>query len=305
MTDVYSNSSLNFAAADSPDGETGCFFDDRRELSLNWQVTFPHNGPGLPAGTPNMHTWTCTPTSRRAVIEQSQLASRAWTLQERLLPPRTLYFGLDQIAWECREGNVYEAFPDEFNICGLDLSPGNLFILPEQANFPNYKRQFFYWSDIVNNYSERNLTFSRDKLVAISGLVRILAPMYGMDYVAGLWVKELFISLNWYKKSSNLSAARDVTTIYRAPSWSWASVDGSVCYLWRHYSLIEGGRGTRNEDRERSPLTKVLGTSSLLKTSAMFYLLCFTILYGHIFSRDARLTSICRSRYNLSRGSIW
>lgn len=33
---------------------------------------------------------------------ETHLAGRAWTLQERLLPPRTIYFGANGVFWECR-----------------------------------------------------------------------------------------------------------------------------------------------------------------------------------------------------------
>ena len=37
--------------------------------------------------------------------------TRAWVVQERLLAPRTLHFGRDQLFWECRTFEACESFP--------------------------------------------------------------------------------------------------------------------------------------------------------------------------------------------------
>ena len=44
----------------------------------------------------------------------SPLGGRGWALQERLLAPRTLHFGREQLFWECRgcrrpEGHAYRS----------------------------------------------------------------------------------------------------------------------------------------------------------------------------------------------------
>ena len=93
---VYSNSSLNIAAADSPNGDIGCFFDKRSDFPNPWKVTFPQAGPVLKAkrdwGTKERtrhFTWNCVNRTSTAVIEDSHMATRAWTFQERLMSPRT------------------------------------------------------------------------------------------------------------------------------------------------------------------------------------------------------------------------
>jgi hypothetical protein len=279
MTDVYSNSSLNLAAADSPDGDTGCFFDDRPDYPLAWQIEFPHKGLAPPAEIPDSLTFNCVTKRTRAIITYSRLSSRAWTLQERLLPPRTLYFGRDQIAWECRQGNSYETLPDMFKEGGFRMSPKHFFAILKASPLDD-TRNVWSWFAIVEDYTRRKLTLSRDKLVAISGLARQLVSVYGTDYVAGLWVKDLLRLLVWYKSSSYPSAARDVATIYRAPSWSWASVDGLISFPIELLSPAEGEDVARSEDLERPPLAKVLGTFSPMKTSATFYFICFHRLAG-------------------------
>ena len=42
----------------------------------------------------------------------SPLHKRAWVVQERLLSPRTLYYGLSGICWECWQQVATEGDPD-------------------------------------------------------------------------------------------------------------------------------------------------------------------------------------------------
>lgn len=278
MGNVYSQSSLTIAAADSPDGDTGCFFNDRPRLPNAWKITFPPTGP-YPLHTMHwdsvdknaisvQYTWNCINRESRAVIDESCLASRAWTFQERLLSPRTLYFGRNQIAWECRDFNAYESVPDLFEEGITRLSPGNFMALLEQVSPLADTNNVRFWSDLVEVYSKRRLTFNRDKLVAISGLARMLAPVYGPDYVAGLWVKDLVRLLVWHKKDLDSTAAQDTITTYCAPSWSWASVDGGVLFPRAFVLPLEGEYAdVNNNDRTSPPLAKVIGKFLLLNSN--------------------------------------
>jgi hypothetical protein len=81
------------------------------------------------------------------------------------------------------------------------------------------------WTMVVSIYSRCSLSFSRDKLVAISGLAQSLSQDLKCDYLAGLWRKDLEHQLLW-KVIKPLPAPKKDGT--RGPSWSWASVDGAV-----------------------------------------------------------------------------
>jgi hypothetical protein len=83
-----------------------------------------------------------------------------------------------------------------------------------------------HWYKWIPLYSKRTLTKSSDKLPAIAGIAFHIATTLGLNYVAGLWRKDLHLGLTWF-------AERPQTLIRhksRAPSWSWASVDGAVVY---------------------------------------------------------------------------
>jgi hypothetical protein len=88
------------------------------------------------------------------------------------------------------------------------------------------------WRTLCSHYAYRELTFPEDKLPAISGIASNIAKKVHSDYLAGLWRNNLAHDLFW-KTVAAATKPRD----YRAPSWSWASVDGRINWpLWRGFS---------------------------------------------------------------------
>lgn len=84
------------------------------------------------------------------------------------------------------------------------------------------------WHELVSFYSHCHLTVHSDELAAISGLASRFAVQWGIQsssYLAGLWEGNLvndflWSTASWYGKSYP----------NRAPSWSWARVDGGIFY---------------------------------------------------------------------------
>jgi hypothetical protein len=86
-----------------------------------------------------------------------------------------------------------------------------------------------FWCAQLSLYSKRALTYGRDKLPAISGLARVLARKIGSRYLAGLWEEDLPRGLAWEWQGDGTDSSA-LPSSYRAPSWSWASVDGKFEY---------------------------------------------------------------------------
>ena len=99
------------------------------------------------------------------------------------------------------------------------------------------------WFETVEDYSKRKLTNSKDKLIALSGLAHSYyegeSPSGVSDktfkggrwgkYAAGLWEADMPSALLWRTVIwRTRSAQRSLE--YRAPSWSWASIDGIISY---------------------------------------------------------------------------
>ncbi|KAF7619959.1 hypothetical protein AFLA_001577 [Aspergillus flavus NRRL3357] len=85
------------------------------------------------------------------------------------------------------------------------------------------------WLNTVRDYASRSLTKYEDTFPALSGLARIVHGYIHCDYVAGMWAADLRRSIAWEPgedPNADSSASRHAT--YVAPSWSWASVIGTI-----------------------------------------------------------------------------
>ncbi|KAK3317382.1 heterokaryon incompatibility protein-domain-containing protein [Cercophora scortea] len=166
-------------------------------------------------------------------VDKGLLNTRAWVFQERLLSPRILHFGASQVFWECCRASASEVYPDGF--------PENIEPVRYKSNQPSQPivrkkksrdidsdlatiQEMNYWADIVTNYTACNLTFGSDKLIALSGVASLARDLMGGDeYLAGLWRRGLGSQLLWWADSLVARPGE-----YRAPSWSWAAVDGPI-----------------------------------------------------------------------------
>jgi hypothetical protein len=185
------------------------------------------------------------------------LNGRGWVFQERLLAPRIVHFTDVEVFWECATALSSNIFPDQIwdsarkrslahvgatlnqtpvvenflsqpGTLGLFLQRGNA-LAPTDVNM---------WTELVEEYSTLDLSFERDKLVAIGGLARktsqVTCGKLGR-YLAGLWEKYLPLLLGWRKHPyfpDVFMKAR--SSIYKAPSWSWASMNCRVMYGRNH-----------------------------------------------------------------------
>jgi hypothetical protein len=85
------------------------------------------------------------------------------------------------------------------------------------------------WQTLVGEYSRRHLTKPNDKLLAIGAIAqRVGDAIQDHDYLAGIWKTRIPRDLMWAVKSTRSPRPKD----FRAPSWSWAAIDGSVHLAW-------------------------------------------------------------------------
>lgn len=205
MTKVYSNSGLNISAAGARDGSVGLFFPRDEKLTSKFNMSSEEST------TP--HTWFLCSVGFEQLTSMP-LMRRGWAFQERVLAPRTVHFTQSQLYWECNEVHACELIPQGYFRQ----------ILPTIDFGDTTLRAVSTWKGIVNWYSQRELTKSRDKLVAISGLARAGQSDLLGKYVAGFWSKDLVSQLCW---NVHLKLGHRPPK-YIAPSWSWASIDGPI-----------------------------------------------------------------------------
>ncbi|KAH7112428.1 heterokaryon incompatibility protein-domain-containing protein [Dactylonectria macrodidyma] len=175
---------------------------------------------------------------------------RGWTLQERLLSSRIIEFGSRQTRWICPEirssGFSLEGFTDgwkrDVNFSSkrkteaLDLenirtakSTIDFYGRPRDSKFQEYLNSMEHWETICETFTERALTLSSDRVLAISGIAQIFARLSGDQYIAGLWKSCFHSGLLWKIQHSHLSPKNiPQPTTYQGPSWSWLSVNGPV-----------------------------------------------------------------------------
>ncbi|KAI0101795.1 HET-domain-containing protein [Nemania sp. FL0031] len=150
------------------------------------------------------------------------LLTRGWVFQERLLSPRFLLFGKDELLWDCKESITCE--------CGQrppDLPYNQVSVKREDDKFLSHK-----WRKIVEFYCSLNLTYPHDKLPALSGLAKQMKERKpNATYLAGLWSDSLDLDLLWIPYGPDDQRTDD----YIAPTWSWAQSDRKIIYpsVWR------------------------------------------------------------------------
>ncbi|KAI0543461.1 heterokaryon incompatibility protein-domain-containing protein [Xylaria curta] len=167
---------------------------------------------------------------------------RGWTMQEHLLTPRLLTFGSLCMEFRC-----------------LDYDNGTTLPFGSQPGMPpihkkNFRRMTFLyrtglislalritgeqnqrqgvvieqWASIVEAYTKRVLGIADDRLNAIAGMAKKMHRSELGQYLAGLFSYGLLPQLTWSRAEGQTLLPRP--SRYRAPSWSWASIDGQVTF---------------------------------------------------------------------------
>jgi len=159
------------------------------------------------------------------------ITRRAWTFQERLLSPRLLIYG-KRLMWQCNSAQHSDGGVEDWSYDRVGTGQNRLAPVLASSDPPNlslFSLQQLYktWYDGVHEYSRRELTFPQDKLPSIAGVANEFYRLTGDDYLAGLWRNNLLHDLMWYTWDT---IPLSKPSIWRAPSWSWASVDNPVIY---------------------------------------------------------------------------
>jgi hypothetical protein len=218
---IYQNSLLTIAAASSPSADHG-FLKDRtkaKEFSLKWIYD---------DGSATVLRARVDPTYHKSIWEIPELPwnHRGWTLQEQVLCTRLLVFSDAEIQWRCPSASRCECR----GIDGWAAHWSKMLL----KNFPSDFDAYVYWHRLVEeSYSPRLFTQYRDKLPAISGIASVIQQQTDSTYLGGLWVKNIPLDLCWsrHRLGGRINFGPPLSTPeYRAPSFSWASIDGQVSY---------------------------------------------------------------------------
>jgi hypothetical protein len=239
MHKVYSRSHCNLSASASTDSTKGLFRQRDPHTLNSTQVNLcvadlDETQEHILCDMHDYFFWTHN-------VSQCLINKRAWVTQERLLAPRILHFGHSQLLWECIEHDACESYPDGLPALYQNQVLTNFKALDSDTYMRKMERQgrqvdrdtsiYQVWNVIVKAYSETLLTVPGDKLIALSGIAKRMKPSLNNDtYVAGMWRRHLESALVWHvKKHGKVDGSPSCRpTPYRAPTWSWASVDGII-----------------------------------------------------------------------------
>ncbi|CAM1511923.1 Fc.00g094360.m01.CDS01 [Cosmosporella sp. VM-42] len=161
------------------------------------------------------------------------LFRRGWIYQEWLLSPRTIYYARDQLWWssnadprghmynETCTGHGFSVYRDVILTTPLtEVYTMNVEFSDEIAASPRS-----VWRNMLQDYTTRQFTYETDRLIAFAGiatLYRHLAHVSEDAYIAGLWRHSLLQDLLWTTREGRRVSPPQT---YRAPSWSWASME--------------------------------------------------------------------------------
>lgn len=162
------------------------------------------------------------------IVNGSTIAGRGWIFQELMLAPRAIFFSHQQLFWECLHSSFAQHNPQQEASTRIRSGELQRWLLPDLPSLPTTDRgddPHRRWWAIVNEYSQRSVTKREDKLVAIAAVAKRFAERLGDSkmYVCGLWRARLPFHLAWHVKSN--PPPYEQSSIYSAPSWSWASID--------------------------------------------------------------------------------
>ncbi|KAF2656521.1 HET-domain-containing protein, partial [Lophiostoma macrostomum CBS 122681] len=216
MRTVYEHSAITLSApaASSPD------FTMLHNRSSVPQVWFRFQDSTLSAGISHI-----LPDTNAGMPKQqsSPLSTRGWILQERLLAPRSLYFGENLMYWECRSADRFENLSSEQPIeSPLGPVPKSVFKGLLDSSEPKSQGREM-WRRLVETYCTCDLTNPLDRLPALSGLAQKMNIELQDLYMAGLWLGGLKKDLAWFRDPHTTKTAPEANVSYKAPSWSWAS----------------------------------------------------------------------------------
>ncbi|PPQ75349.1 hypothetical protein CVT26_015155 [Gymnopilus dilepis] len=237
MAHIYSDSYVTISALSAFRADQG-FLPDARPPDILPYFVEGSKTPSrmsaefdIPRQTPGLGKY-------ETVVMYRPLDERGWCLQESALAPRRLIFQPPHVSFKCRsfgERNITRPTP-------LDItsqSESTPYPIDDHILFPTNKGTDLTakesdlrerWRKILWDYSERKITVASDKFVALAGVAEIFERVSKDKYIAGLWKRTFMDDLLWeiWAPAGPEETFLPRPPKYRAPTWSWASVDAKL-----------------------------------------------------------------------------
>jgi hypothetical protein len=274
MGKIYQNAYLTIVASSST-GVTESFLRERPVVS---SLKLPFQSPNMEApGFINLRHYSNHPSVQnnpglpdisRVSREhwQQPIHDRAWTLQERFMSTRVVFFDPTQLLFECRCTRRFEGYIENVDLEGRDY-PGQLSTgrrgndnfadnlsksrlqsawTRETVYNPNplmyadkYAQVEFneHWNRVLIDFGLRHLTYSSDALFALSAVAKKFGADLGDIYLAGIWMndfrKGLLWNMRWSQESPSPRVAPYMSSILEAlPEHQRAIASSGPSWSW-------------------------------------------------------------------------
>ncbi|KAI1444678.1 HET-domain-containing protein [Annulohypoxylon stygium] len=186
------------------------------------------------------------------------LHGRGWCFQEAVLSRRKLIFESDRLAFSCQRLERWEdGSASSSEKLRAQLFRGFKLTNPASSYAVDKEERARMRSEILNlwykpmlwDFSRRLLTNPYDIFAAMSGIAQLAQMSIRSRYLAGIWEVDMVRGLLWHtwfsfgaKPKRDFGTlvsplatiepmrplGRDGKPVVRAPSWSWASIQGQV-----------------------------------------------------------------------------
>lgn len=132
-------------------------------------------------------------------------------------------FNKEELSWIC----------STYSRCECRIRPApplpSTFLVPIEKVSKSRKATsflFMEWTNLVMEFTHRDLTHKIDRLPAISGIAARMEKQTRTDCFYSMWFYDLACHLLWYRdRKAEIEPPARLKARY-APSWSWASISG-------------------------------------------------------------------------------
>ena len=278
MSEYYENGYVSICASVASSCSEGFLGARTNNPYLYGPFELPYRGPGNHLGSIKLVRYHKYSRSKEPVT------ARAWIMQESILAPRLLSYSYQSMAWSCRKANHSDGGPTrhEWYDFGDRRTWANL---QDEKDVEIILRK---WNRLVESYTSRNLSDSKDRLPAISGIaqkcVKLLRKHLPADpestglglertvdtvpendpervnYVAGLWYCQVRFGTAPTMFSQQLLWS---TSYYRSQTKHYQSTDHEPDTISRELiaSTLDASRGSK-PSIPTTKISQLLGSSS-------------------------------------------
>jgi hypothetical protein len=229
MADIFSNSYVTVSAASAASVSDG-FLHQRHSWHMQPLLRIPLRL--CPSDEPASLVLYDGPQMWGFGSKSSPIEKRGWTLQEKLLSRRVLFYGTTHLKWMCRsiplDSGSSEVLQGSFLANIQRPTPA----LGQSSNCLVSTRNLYNgWESTIMELTKRSFTYTEDVLRAVAGIAAKYQEELQDQYLAGLWKQALVHELLWHGElEHDPKNLRPRPCRYIAPSWSWASRTGSVMF---------------------------------------------------------------------------